>query len=52
MNQFEEVAGMSRSIHARLQAAIEQSKIFNNREMLTGLSETEYSGLLQTNKEF
>lgn len=35
---------MARSIHARLQAAVEQAKIFNNREMLTNQPEpTDYS---------
>lgn len=43
INQFEEVAGMTRTIQARLINANEQAKIFNNREMLTGLPDTDYS---------
>ena len=34
---------MTRTIQARLVAANEQAKVFNNREMLTGLADTDYS---------
>ncbi len=43
---------MARSIHARLQASNEQAKVFNNREMLTGQAETDYTSIQIMNKEF
>ena len=52
INQFEEVAAMTRTIHARLQAANEQSRVFNNREMLTGQTDTDYTQIGLMNKEY
>lgn len=43
---------MTRSIHARLMNANEQAKIFNNREMLTGLPDTDYSQIGLMIKDF
>ena len=43
---------MARSIHARLQNAVDQSKVFNNREMLTGLPDTDYSQIGVMVKDF
>ncbi len=43
---------MARSIQARLQNAVEQAKIFNNREMLTGLPDTDYSQIGIMVKDF
>ena len=43
---------MTRSIQARLMNANEQAKTFNNREMLTGLPDTDYSQIALMVKEF
>jgi hypothetical protein len=45
ISQFEEVAGMVKSINTRLTSCHDQSKVFNNREMLTGNQATDYSQL-------
>lgn len=52
INQYEEVAGMCRTINARLQNALEQAKVYNNREMLTGQGDTDYSQISIMNKEY
>lgn len=43
---------MARAIQQKIQSAIEQSKIFNNRQMLTGQDPTDYSKITDEAKKF
>jgi len=52
INNFEEVSTAAKGIFTRLQDAIEQAKVFNNRELLTGQEETAYDNINALAKEF
>ena len=52
MNSFEEVAAQARIVQTEISKAVEDSKIFNNRETLTGNDETNYDNISQMFKDF
>ena len=43
---------MTRTIQAKLVQCNEQAKVFNNREMLVGLGDTDYTQVQIMTKEF
>ena len=52
INNFEEVAAQARLVQAEILGAVETSKVFNNREALTGNQETNYDHIGQLAKDF
>jgi len=52
INEYEEVAGLARSIHARIQECVQKAKTFNHREMLVQLPEYDYQPVFQMVKDF
>jgi dynein heavy chain len=52
MSQYEDVAAMTRTIHQRLQESLNRAKVFNHRELLCELGDTDYTDLGNMNKEF
>ena len=52
MNQHEEIANIVKSVNNRLKKAQEDARLFNSRELLIGLDQTDYSQLNQMTKDF
>jgi dynein heavy chain, axonemal len=52
INNFEEVAANAKEIQAKLQWAVDNAKVYNNREALTGNDETNYDNIYLAVKEF
>ena len=52
INNFEEISGFAKEIQAKLQWAVDNAKIYNNREALTGNDETNYDNINLAVKEF
>lgn len=52
INQFEDVAQQAKEVWAKLQWSVENAKMYNNREALTGGDETNYDNIQIMVKEF
>ena len=52
MDNFEEIAQNARDVKAKLDWGIENAKMYNNRECLTGQDETNYDNINATVKDF
>ncbi len=52
INQFEDVAIQAKEVWAKLQWSVENAKMYNNREALTGGDETNYDNIQAMVKEF
>ena len=52
MNQHEDIANIVRSVNTRMKKAQDDARLFNSREVLIGIDQTDYSQLNQMTKEF
>lgn len=52
INNFEEVSATAKEIQAKLQWSVDNAKVYNNREALTGNDETNYDNINLAVKEF
>lgn len=52
MENYEEIANNAREVKAKLDWSIENAKMYNNRECLTGQDETNYDNINATVKDF
>jgi len=52
MENFEDIAANARDVKAKLDWSLENGKMYNNRECLTGQDETNYDNITATVKDF